>query len=61
VCGVVLYDGRPKPLPAHMELFEQSRQRAYESWKQLAPHVGDTFALEIRRQQEEYMRHMLVG
>jgi nicotinamide phosphoribosyltransferase len=52
---VVFYDGRPHPLPVHSELFEQSRQRAYESWKQLIPNVGDTFAPEIRRQQEEYM------
>jgi nicotinamide phosphoribosyltransferase len=58
---VVLYDGRPNPLPVHAELFEQSRQRAYETWNQLAPHVGDTFAPEIRRQQEAYMRHMMVG
>jgi nicotinic acid phosphoribosyltransferase len=56
---VVLYDGRPRPLPVQTELFEQSRQRAYESWKQLAPHVGDTFAAEIRRQQEEYMRQVM--
>src|SRR5262249_46333680 len=28
---VVLYDGRPKPLAVQTELFEQSRERAYES------------------------------
>jgi hypothetical protein len=54
----VLYDGRPRPLPVQTELFEQSRARAYESWKSLAPQVGDTFAPEIRRQQEEYMRRV---
>jgi nicotinamide phosphoribosyltransferase len=55
---VVLYDGRPKPLPVQAELFEQSRERAYQSWKQLAPQVEDTFAPDIRRQQEEYMRRV---
>jgi nicotinic acid phosphoribosyltransferase len=55
---VVLYDGRPKPLPVQTELFEQSRQRAYESWKELVPHVGDTFASEIRRQQEDYTQRV---
>src|SRR5262245_3215093 len=55
---VVLYDGRPRPLCVQTELFEQSRARAYESWKQLAPQAGDTFAPEIRRQQEDYMRRV---
>jgi hypothetical protein len=58
---IVLYDGRPKPLPVQTELFEQSRKRAYESWKQLIPHVGDTFDPEIRHQQEEYMARVAVG
>ena len=56
---VVLYDGRPNPLPVHGELFEQTRQRAYESWRVLAPHVADTFDPEIRRMQEQYMRHVV--
>ena len=55
---VVLYDGRPNPLPVHAELFEQTRQRAYETWKELATNPGDTFASEIRRMQEEYMRRV---
>jgi nicotinamide phosphoribosyltransferase len=52
---VVYYDGRPNALPVQAELFEQTRRRAYESWMELAPHVGDTFEPKIRRQQEEYM------
>jgi hypothetical protein len=52
---VVLYDGRPNPLPVQAELFEQTRTRAYESWQRLALDPGDTFDPEIRRMQEEYM------
>lgn len=55
---VVLYDGRPNPLPVRTEHFEQTRQRAYETWNDLAPHVSDTFAPEIRRLQEEYMQRV---
>lgn len=54
----VLYDGRPKPLPVHGELFAQTRQRAYETWKDLPPDPGDTFDPEIRRMQEEYMQRV---
>jgi nicotinamide phosphoribosyltransferase len=52
---VVYYDGRPNPLPVQTELFEQTRRRAYESWLDLMPHVGDTFDPAIRGQQDQYM------
>lgn len=52
---VVLYDGRPNPLPVRSELFKQTRERAYSSWKTLVPEPGDTFDPEIRRMQEDYM------
>jgi len=52
---VVLYDGRPNPLPVHTELFEQTRKRAYDSWDELIPNPGDTFDPEIRRIQEKYI------
>ena len=41
---VVLYDGRPHPLPVRAELFSQTRERAYRSWKELATDPGDAFA-----------------
>ncbi|HEY3969601.1 MAG TPA: hypothetical protein VGM05_33920 [Planctomycetaceae bacterium] len=53
---VVLYDGRPRPLPARSELFTQTRERAYRSWKELIHDPGDTFSPEIRRMQEDYIR-----
>lgn len=56
---VVLYDGRTKPLPVQSESFDQTRRRAYETWRQLDPHPPDTFDPAIRRTQEEYM--MRVG
>jgi nicotinamide phosphoribosyltransferase len=52
---VVLYDGRPNPLPVQTELFEDTRERAYWSWKALVPDPGDTFDPEIRRMQEAHM------
>jgi hypothetical protein len=53
---VVLYDGRPNPLPVQSELFEQTRHRAYESWKVLIPKPDDTFDSAIRQRQDEYMQ-----
>jgi hypothetical protein len=58
---VVLYDGRPNPLPVSTELFEHTRQRAYESWKELPPNSGDTFDPAIRRMQDEYMQRVVTS
>lgn len=55
---VVLYDGRPRPLPVQGELFTQTRERADQSWRALVPDPGDTFAPEIRAMQEDYMRRV---
>jgi nicotinamide phosphoribosyltransferase len=55
---VVLYDGRPRPLPVQIELFEQTRRRAYDGWNELAPAVGDTFSSEIRTLQERYIHEV---
>jgi|GEM_PF-5278108 len=55
---VVLYDGRPRPLPVQRELFEQSRERALRSWDAHTREPGDTFDPEIRRMQEQYLTTM---
>ena len=57
---VVLYDGRPKPLPVRAEMFEQTRKRAYETWNDPPKKSGDTFASEIRQMQEEYMQRAAI-
>jgi hypothetical protein len=54
----VLYDGRPHPLDCHSESFERTRQRAYESWQELAPDPGDTFDPAIRTLQESYIQRV---
>ncbi len=55
---VVLYDGRRRPLPVTRETFDAARARAWTSWNELPPVVGDTIDPEIRARQEAYLRRM---
>ena len=55
---VVLHDRRPDPLPMQRELFDQTRQRAWQSWLELPPQAGDTFDPALRRKQDEYLATM---
>lgn len=52
---VVHYDGRPRPLRTESETFGRTRERAFETWRQLSPQVDDTFSPEIRKMQEKYL------
>lgn len=55
----VQFDGRfgrrNSKLKCQRELFEQTRERAWASWKELPPIVADTFDPEIRKMQKTYM------
>lgn len=50
----VFFDGRGR-LPIFRELFSETRERAYRSWDEHGPQIGDTFDLKIREAQDEYL------
>lgn len=55
---VVLYDGRPNPLPVYSYTFDDTRALAERTWNALVPNPGDTLSGEIRIMQEEYLQQI---
>lgn len=54
----VVFDGRPNGLPTSRWTFDESRELAWRTYKELLPITADTYHPELRRMQDVYLANM---